>query len=122
MASFTDGDVSLTRGDTDFLDGTAVKPDGTPQDLTGWTIRFIAKRRFSDPDAAAALLKSTGGGGITITNAAQGLYTVAIVPADTAGLANGAQTFYGWAVGTDPLGEVNTLWEGLVRLGPGGFL
>jgi len=122
MADFTDTPLSLTRGDTDFLDGTATKPDGTAQPLTGWTIRFIVKRRPGDPDNEAVITKTTADGGIQITDAAQGLYTVPITPADTAGLANQRQTLYGWAVGTDPLGEVNTLWAAIVTIHPSGFL
>jgi len=118
MASFADAQISLDRGDTDYLDLTATQADGTPQDITGWTITFTAKRGLSDADADAVIHKTTMAGTIVITNGAGGLATVNIVPADTSGLVNRAQRFYGDLVGKDPMGGVNRLWRGFIRVSP----
>lgn len=59
----------------------------TPLDLSGKTLWFFAKNYLTDSDAAAVIRKNSGGvGGITITNAALGLATLEIDPADTSGV------------------------------------
>lgn len=77
-------DITIYRGDTVKLN-MAVTSGGSFYDLTGSTIWFTAKNHFSDPDISAVFQKSTTGGGITITNAPNGLCQVTIDPADTSG-------------------------------------
>lgn len=77
MANFT-----MTRGDTVILSGTTTL-GGDPYDLSGATLLFTAKNRYTDDDADAVFQKSVGDG-ITVVSAAQGLFTVEIEPDDTA--------------------------------------
>jgi hypothetical protein len=74
------------RGTTISIAVAAKKADGTAQDLTGSTLRFMAKDRPNDLDAAAVISRDNAGiGGITIDNGPLGLATVTIEPASTAG-------------------------------------
>jgi hypothetical protein len=77
MANFT-----MTRGDTVILSGTTTL-GGDPYDLTGATLVFTAKSRYTDADEDA-IFQKTEGDGITVVSAAQGLFTVEIEPDDTA--------------------------------------
>lgn len=83
-ADFSDLTFEIDHGTTDFLD-FAVVLNGVPQNITGWTLWSTAKRRPSDADPGV-FQKSTAGGGLTITNAAGGLGTVTLAPADTSPL------------------------------------
>jgi hypothetical protein len=56
---------------------------GTAVNLTGSALRMTAKWKPDDLDAAAVFAGATGGFGITITDAANGLATIALVPANT---------------------------------------
>lgn len=61
---------------------TVTQSDGvTAQDLTGTTLYFHAAN-----GAGFTIDKNSGGAGITVTNAAGGLATLRIDPADTAAL------------------------------------
>jgi hypothetical protein len=80
MANFT-----FTRGDTVVLSGS-VTFGGDPYNLAGATIWCTAKSRFTDADEDA-IFQKTIGSGIVIVNAAAGLYTITIDPADTVDLA-----------------------------------
>jgi len=84
----------IFRGDDVYLDGTITK-NGTAQDITGCTLWFTLKASKSDPDSAAILQKTTGSG-ITVTNAAGGIYNVRINNSDLASLTV-PKTFY-WDV------------------------
>ncbi len=56
----------------------------TRQNITGWALSWILKRRATDADAAAAITKTTGAGGITITNGPSGLCELIVTDEDTA--------------------------------------
>ena len=79
MANFT-----FTRGDTVVLSG-AVTLGGDPYNLTGATLWCTAKSKHTDADVDA-IFQKTLGDGITVVNAAAGLYTIQIDPADTEAL------------------------------------
>lgn len=51
--------------------------------IAGWTLQFTLRKQFGD---AAALVTKTTGAGITITDAANGVFKVTVASADTAGL------------------------------------
>ena len=51
--------------------------------ITGWTLTFSIKKQYGD---AAALLTKTVGAGITIIDAANGVFQIALASADTAAL------------------------------------
>ncbi len=75
--------LSMVRGAGPAIDLTIKKLDGSAYDLTGCSVTMTAKRSADDPDSAAVFRKTTGGGGITVTNAAGGLATVQLSAADT---------------------------------------
>lgn len=49
-----------------------VDADGAALNISGATVKFMMKVRESDPDILAIVSKQTGGGGVSITNAAGG--------------------------------------------------
>jgi len=51
--------------------------------ITGWALQFTVRKQYGD---AAAVLTKTEGAGITITDATNGVFKVALASADTAGL------------------------------------
>lgn len=59
------------------------------QNITGWALSWLLKRKESDADAAAVLTKTTAGGGIALTTPASGLATVTIEDIDTDALQPG---------------------------------
>lgn len=56
---------------------------GTAQNITGWTLSWVLKRKTSDADVSAILTKTTAAGGIALTTAASGIATVTIADTDT---------------------------------------
>jgi hypothetical protein len=80
------GQIQLIRGDSKVLT-VSVTRNNAPYDLTGHTLRFTAKYRYSDPDSQAVFqLTSAPGGGITVTNATGGQARIEIEPVHTASL------------------------------------
>lgn len=75
--------IVMTRGDSRTLDIHVVDKLGVDVDLTSVFLWFTAKLSLEDGDDTAILRKTTGGGGITITDAAHGGATVTLAPADT---------------------------------------
>jgi hypothetical protein len=58
--------------------------------ITGLSLTFTMRKQFND---VSILTKATGGSGITITDAVNGVFTITIASADTAGLDNRAYAF-----------------------------
>jgi hypothetical protein len=77
-------DLTIYRGDTVKLN-VAVTAGGAVFNLTGCTVWFTVKNQYSDPDNQSVFQKSTTNGGITITDAPNGLCQVTIANADTSG-------------------------------------
>lgn len=74
-------------GEDKRLPFTIYQSDGvTRQDITGWTLSYMVKRKKTD---AAALLEKTTADDITLTNAAQGEGYVQADEADTAPILGG---------------------------------
>lgn len=110
-------DLRAKRGDTITLAIAAKKADGTAQTLVGKLLTFTAKDRLADLDAAAIISKSIGAG-ITVDNAAGGLATVTLSPADTAGF-TGPRTLLWDIQMTDTVtGDKKTLDEGKLYVRP----
>lgn len=109
--------IEVDIGETAFLDGV-VTTAGAPQPITGWTIWATFKRRVSDLDAAAVIQKSTALGGVTITNGAQGLYTVTLSPADTLALPQQRLTLFADHKARDGAGNLFFLAKGKVTFRP----
>jgi hypothetical protein len=76
-------DDDLYTGEDKTLTITVYQADGaTPQDITGWALSYVWKKTLADPDAEAALTKTTSSG-ITLTTPASGICTVTIADTDT---------------------------------------
>jgi hypothetical protein len=61
---------------------------GTLQDITGWTLSWLVKRKATDLDAAALITKTTSSG-IALTTPASGLCTITVADTDTDSIAAG---------------------------------
>jgi hypothetical protein len=80
-------------GEDKTLNVTIYQADGTtPQNITGWTLSWMLKKSHKLSDASASVTKTTTGGGIVITDAADGVCEVRIVDTDTDALT--ATTYY----------------------------
>lgn len=111
-------DLRIRRGDTAALSIVAVQADGvTPQSLIGATLKFTAKAKHEDTDAAAVIAKSSPASGITIDNAAGGLATVTLAAGDTSGF-TGPRTLQWDVQMSTGAGLVKTLDEGLLFVVP----
>lgn len=100
-------DFTVKRGDTIALVvGPILKPDKTPQDITGYTIAFTAKNRIDDADGAAEIA-AVG----TVTDGPAGLGEVEIAAAATSGFTT--QRVLHWDVQiTGPTGRKKTIDSG----------
>lgn len=72
--------VEIYRGDNRTFQVTVKDGDGVAVDITGAAIKFSVKEEISDTDYE---IQKTVGSGITITDAANGIYEVYLLPADT---------------------------------------
>lgn len=75
----------LPRGDTRAIDFTAYKTDASLVDLTGYSLRLVAKWTPTDSDGAALITKTLGSG-ITCAFPTSGVLTVTFNPGDTSSL------------------------------------
>lgn len=97
--------ISFVRGDTAIFTGAALT-DGAAANITGCSLYFTVKPSFSATDAEKVFQKTIGSG-ISVTNAAGGLFSVNISPADTRGLVAGKS--YVWEVRIkQPDGTIST--------------
>jgi hypothetical protein len=109
----------MTRGDK--IAFTASMTDGTgvnPADLTGITITFTAKRRKTDTDAQAIIVRSTADGIVTDYDPTTGTATITLDPEDTELLTAHvvARSLY-WDVQIDDMaGDVRTPLKGLLAI------
>lgn len=80
---FTAEDKSLRiviyQDPIDPLTGTHTGP---VQNITGWTLSWMVKRRKTHADLSALITKTTGGGGISITNGPAGELVIGVDDAD----------------------------------------
>ncbi len=111
-------DVTMLSGDSKTL--TVTVDDGaTPPvaiDITGYTVWWWASRLSSSGKfAATATLQkdNAGGGGVAITDAANGKFQVTLAPADTAALAG---DFYHEAQVRDGAGNISTVLTGKLTI------
>jgi hypothetical protein len=75
---------------------TLTNRDGTPMDLTGTSLTWMAKRRIDDDDVAAVLTATSAGGSIVVdAPATLGTIRFAIAAATMAPIAPGA---YAWTL------------------------
>lgn len=86
--------------------------DVTPQDITGWTLSWMVKRKPTDVDASAVITKTTASG-IQLTTPEQGICTVSVTDDDTTTLKAGL--YYHELKRTNP-GVETVLSQGTVTL------
>jgi hypothetical protein len=101
--------ISIYAGDTNTLRFSAVDALGAALNLTGLTIEWGLSR----PAKTVRLLTKTVGAGLTVTNAAGGLFEARLLPADTAGMDG---EYYQEVQITDVDGNVSTIYAGAVRI------
>lgn len=85
-------------------------------DITGASVKWALKKSVFS--ASNAVYKDTATGGVSITDAAAGKFTVALAPSDTVTLKPG--DYYHEAEVTDAAGNVSTVTTGKVTLLPTG--
>jgi hypothetical protein len=112
MSNFT-----MTRGDSATFSGT-VTLGGDPYDLSGAAhMWFTAKNKYVDSDEDAVFQKTLDDG-ITVVSPTAGLYSVAIVPADTEDVPK-AKTILVWDVQIeDSEGNIYTMASGKLVINP----
>ena len=104
--------VTMYAGDHKNLVVTVTNAAGAAVNLTGATIRWVLAKSAG---SAVVVDKSTGGHGITITPGTGGVFTVALVPADTEGLLG---VYYHEASVVDTLSNVITVLTGAMAIEP----
>jgi len=105
----TNQDVELWAGDTKQLVVTVTDDAGDPKDLTGATVRWILQGRPAD--SSPLLDKDNDAkGGVTIVDAAGGVFRVDLSPEDTEELS--PRTYYHEAEVTDASGNISTVLIG----------
>lgn len=77
--------IKVARGDSKVIYVTVrdKAEDLAPFDLGKTTIYFTVKRTVADADSEAVIAKTSAGGGITVKDAAEGIYEVELTPGDT---------------------------------------
>lgn len=92
-----DKDLSFTiyQDKPDYYD-----PEGLPihtgpvQDITGWDLSFMVKKKKTYADSSALITKTTGGGGIAITDGVNGRCQIALDDADIVDIVGGNLHYY----------------------------
>lgn len=78
------------QGDALDITVTIDKSDGTTKDISGATsAKYFIKDQAGDTDANALVTKDMSGGGISITDGANGVLEVSIETGDTSSIAPG---------------------------------
>jgi hypothetical protein len=90
-----DGKTDILKSDewftgTDYSVGCSiVEDDGTEKDVTDWSLSWMVKKRASDADGAAVIVKVTDDGGIVIVSGEDGAVRIFIDAEDTVDLRAG---------------------------------
>jgi hypothetical protein len=103
----------IYRGDTIVIQMT-VAQGGVAVDLTGYAIKFTAKKDIKDADGAASTIQKAIGTGVTVVNAARGEIDVTLAPSDTSG--NQSEITYVWDVQLTKAGVVTTAGFGTLTI------
>lgn len=118
MANFQDFRVDLVRGDTKVVQ-FRVKQNALAVNISAWQkFWFTAKFNVQDPDGSAVMQLATGGGGITLADAVNGLLQITIQPANTSALAEQDYGLFADLQGKDPSGNIFTLARGVLAVAP----
>lgn len=109
-------DVTIFAGDTKNIDVTVKDANGVEIDITTISeIQYVVKKSALDA-AISQVAKSLTGIGITLTDPANGIFTINFLPADTEIL--GYQEYYHEAELTDGGGNISTIFTGVLTLRP----
>lgn len=76
----------MIRGDTFILSLEVKKEDGTPENLTGATMKMTCKQNLDDPDLSAIFQVSNTTLEIVFTDPLNGKALITVPPAKTSGL------------------------------------
>ena len=106
--------IKLTEGDTARLTVTVRDAAGAVVDLTGATA--IAWQMARSAFAASPTLSKSLGSGVTVTDAMNGVFQVALAPADSADLLG---DFHHEAEVTDGAGDIATVFCGTLNFSKG---
>jgi len=108
-------DFEMWAGEYKELTIAILKPDGTPEDLTGpVTVVWVVKKR-PDVNLPALVSKSSGRGAEVLTPPTAGLVKITLASADTLALAG---TYYHETEGTDTGGRPFTPTVGYLVVQP----
>lgn len=113
--------LEMKRGDDRELEITVSNAAGDgPLDITGMTLRWTLKRAYTDGDADAIAQKSTGGGGISITDGPAGLAEVTVDREDTeeVEIPSAKPLMLFWDLQLTNAGKAQTIAEGRLSLSP----
>ncbi len=109
--------LTMRRGDTATYTVTVTQA-GAAYNLTGSIMRFTAKWAFTDSDGDALFARTSPSSGITFTNAAGGIASVTLAPANTSTLP-GSEVRLNYDIQvTDGSGNVYTVIDGLLIVLP----
>jgi hypothetical protein len=106
--------LTMTRGDTAYLDITITHPNPGAT-LDGCTLKFTAKRDYNDAQSSAVITKTTSSG-ITITGDLTA--TVKMLPANTSSLEAGPVMLYWDLELTDATPDTFTVASGTLTINP----
>lgn len=87
--------VDYFTGEDKSLPFTIYQADeATLQDISGWSLSWMVKRRKSDADADALVTKTTAAGGIALTTPGSGVCTVTVTDTDIAAVLGGVLHYH----------------------------
>lgn len=115
-ADFAQFTYELDWGNTEFID-FQITVAGVPQNITGWTVWFTAKRRAGDADPGI-FQKTIANGGLVVTSAATGVGFIRIDPSDTASLPQERTTLWADQKAKDGAGQLFTVAKGTLIIRP----
>ena len=108
----TEADRFFTNADKVFTFAIKQADQTTAQNITGWALSWMLKRRATDVDASALIVKTTAAG-ITITDGPNGICTFTVTDENTAAVRAG---FYVHELKRTDTGAETPLCEGTVVL------
>jgi hypothetical protein len=104
-------DFTIYKGDTLVITVTVTNSAGAAKDLTSASIEWSAGH---SPDRPANITKTTAeGGGVSITNAAGGIFTITLTATDTAAMDD---VYFHRAQVTDSGSNVSTVLTGWITV------
>ena len=111
MSAAPEFSFEMHQGDTKRLSVAVKDPDGNAVSLVGaQSIKWWVARKVT---STTRLLQKTVGTGITVTNAAGGLLTIAIDPADTVSVSG---DYYHELEVIDSAGDIGTVLRGTMTV------